>query len=79
MKRVRLASSKLLERRWNEQDHQIHRQRIRTVRSAVRTQFHNPPYQHNNVNRQAKRDATKKVSATETKEPCSCVREVLGY
>ena len=57
MKRVRLASSKLLERRWNEQDHQIHRQRIRTVRSAVRTQFHNPPYQHNNVNRQAKRDA----------------------
>lgn len=57
MRPIRLASSKLLERRWQDQDAQIHKQRLRTVQSAVRTQFGQPPFQHDQRARQAKKDA----------------------
>jgi len=57
MKPHRLASSKLLEKRWNQQDQQLHRQKLRTVQSAVRKQFWNPPFQHNQAVRQAKKEA----------------------
>jgi hypothetical protein len=39
MKSLRLASSKLLERKWNERTLYDHRERLRTTKSAVRTFF----------------------------------------
>ena len=57
MKPGRVASSKLLERRWRDQEQQIHKERLRTVQSAVRQNYAKPPYQHNLQARNAKREA----------------------
>jgi hypothetical protein len=60
-----LASSKLLERRWREQDQQIHRERLRTVKSAVRQSAGKPPFQHNQAARNAKKEAVLEQKYTE--------------
>ena len=42
MKQQRLCSSKLLDRKWREKDHMIHRKKLREVQSAIRTQQAKP-------------------------------------
>ena len=58
MRPCRLASSKLLERRWKQHDQDIHKERLRTVKSAVRSQFMGAtPYTHNENVRAAAKEA----------------------
>ena len=58
MKPSRLASSKLLQRRWQAHDHEIHKRHLRTVKSAVRGQFLTQgPYVHNEPGRVAAKEA----------------------
>jgi hypothetical protein len=58
MRPIRLASSKLLERRWKQHDQDIHKERLRTVKSAVRSQFLGAaPYAHNEQVRTAAKEA----------------------
>jgi hypothetical protein len=52
-----MASSKVLERKWREEDQLKHKHNLRTMRSSVAEQFHRPPYQHNPALRMAKREA----------------------
>lgn len=49
-------SSKLLDRKWREQEQMIHKRKLRDVQSAIRTQ-HTKPYQPNITMRNAKKDA----------------------
>lgn len=49
-------SSKLLDRKWREQEQMIHKRKLREVRSAIRTQ-HSQPYKPNITMRNAKKDA----------------------
>ena len=65
MKPQRLVSSKLLDRKWREKDHLIHRRKLREVQSAIRTQQSRPFAPHTQM-RNAKKDAmleSKKASA----------------
>ena len=43
MKGPPLVSSKLLDRRWKTRDQEIHKQRLRSVKSSIRT-FQSAPY-----------------------------------
>eukprot|EP00347_Sterkiella_histriomuscorum_P015405 403357145 len=56
MKGGPLVSSKLLDKRWKQKDQEIHKQRLREVKSAVRT-LQSAPYQPNPVIRNYKREA----------------------
>ena len=49
-------SSKLLDRKWREQEQMIHKRKLRDVQSAIRTQ-HTKPYAPNITMRNAKKDA----------------------
>jgi len=61
-----LASSKLLERRWKQHDQDIHKERLRTVKSAVRSQFLGAaPYAHNEQVRTAAKEAVAERKYTE--------------
>ena len=42
MKNQRLVSSKLLDRKWREQEQVIHRRKLRDVKSAIPTQQRKP-------------------------------------
>ena len=56
MKNQRLVSSKLLDRKWREREQMIHRQKLRDVRSAIRTQ-QKKPFQPTIQIRNAKKEA----------------------
>ena len=48
----------MLEKRWRQHDQEIHKQRLRTVKSAVRDQFlHARPYTHNEAVRMQSKEA----------------------
>lgn len=51
-----LVSSKLLDKKWKSKDQEIHKKRLREVKSAVRT-LQSAPYQPNPVIRNYKREA----------------------
>ena len=65
MKPQRLASSKLLERRWRDQEQRHHKERLRTVQSAIARSYAKPPFQHNQQARNAKREAVMERKYTE--------------
>ena len=51
-------SSKLLDRKWREQEQMIHKRKLRDVQSAIRTGSHQKkPYQPTITMRNAKKDA----------------------
>ena len=56
MKNQRLVSSKLLDRKWREQEQLIHKRKLRDVQSAIRT-HQKKPYQPSITMRNAKKDA----------------------
>ncbi len=56
MKGGPLVSSKLLDRKWKSRDQEIHKQRLREVKSAVRT-LQSTPYHPNPVARNQKKEA----------------------
>jgi len=56
MKNQRLVSSKLLDRKWREQEQMIHKRKLREVQSAIRTQ-QRKPYAPTITMRNAKKDA----------------------
>ena len=56
MKQQRLVSSKLLDRKWREKEQSIHKQKLREVQSAIRTQ-QAKPYAPTFSMRNAKKEA----------------------
>ena len=56
MKNQRLVSSKLLDRKWREQEQMIHKRKLREVQSAIRTQ-QVKPYAPTITMRNAKKEA----------------------
>ena len=56
MKNQRLVSSKLLDRKWREQEQMIHKRKLREVQSAIRTQ-QRKPYAPTITMRNAKKEA----------------------
>ena len=56
MKNQRLVSSKLLDRKWREQEQMIHKRKLREVKSAIRT-VQKKPYAPSITMRNAKKDA----------------------
>ena len=56
MKQQRLVSSKILDRKWREQEQQLHKKKLRDVKSAIRP-LQEKPFAPQAQMRNAKKDA----------------------
>lgn len=78
MRPQRLASSKLLERRWREKEQMVHKERVRTVKSALRENFR-APFQHNQAARNAKREAVQERKYSEIERENRILLEKMSH